>query len=179
MSWHLAGAKPAQVAASHGPGIQPGPACGTTLLTSWTKSRGRPNSQCHNSLLARTAPSTNALSLAHWIDGWTLALKGPCEKPQSVPAITFSRPTSLASRTMRCATSSGCSIKLVAWVTTPGTSVAPSGSVTFCHTVHACAWRTCAASNRYAPALNFSKSGCRYLIGMSVLCGPCQLPQQM
>ena len=29
--------------------------------------------------------------------------------PQSVPAITFSLPTSLAYRSMRCATSSGCS----------------------------------------------------------------------
>jgi len=30
--------------------------------------------------------------------------------PQSVPAMTFSRPTSSANRTMRCATRSGCSM---------------------------------------------------------------------
>jgi hypothetical protein len=34
-------------------------------------------------------------------------------KPQSVPAITFSRPTSLAKVTMRSATSRGCSTVVV------------------------------------------------------------------
>ena len=33
--------------------------------------------------------------------------------PQSLPAITFSRPTNSAYLTMRWATSSGCSMKLV------------------------------------------------------------------
>ena len=46
--------------------------------------------------------------------------KAPWAKPQSVPAITFSRPTSFASRTSRWATSSGCSTTFVWWVTTPG-----------------------------------------------------------
>ena len=42
------------------------------------------------------APSTSADSLAHCTSGWTLAMFQPCEKPQSVPAMTFSRPTTLA-----------------------------------------------------------------------------------
>lgn len=108
--------------------------------------RGQPYGQ--SSLLASSAPSTSALSFAHWIDGCTLALKGPWEKPQSVPASTFYRPTSPANRTMRCATSSACSIKLVAWVTTPGMSTDPSGGLTSCHTFHSCSCRTFAASNR-------------------------------
>ena len=40
------------------------------------------------------------------------------EKPQSAPAITFSRPTSLAKRRSRSAISSGCSTILLAWVMT-------------------------------------------------------------
>ncbi len=50
---------------------------------------------------ARRAPSTSASSLAHWIVGWTRAMKAPCANPQSVPPMTLSGPTTLASRTSR------------------------------------------------------------------------------
>jgi len=43
-------------------------------------------------LLARAAPSVNAWSLAHIMDGWTRAVNAPWENPQSDPAITLSRP---------------------------------------------------------------------------------------
>ena len=62
-------------------------------------------------------------------------------KPQSVPAITFSRPTSRAYCSIRCATSSGCSTKFVAESMTPGISTLPSGSFTSSHTCHSWAWR--------------------------------------
>src|SRR6266404_8220505 len=38
--------------------------------------------------------------------------------------MTFSRPTIAAKRRMRSATSCGCSTRLVAWLTTPGISMA-------------------------------------------------------
>ena len=78
--------------------------------------------------------------------GWTRWAKGLCAKPQSVPPITFSRPTILASRTSRCATSSGCSTMLVAWLMTPGMSTLPAGSLALCQTFHSCSWRGFAAS---------------------------------
>ncbi len=53
----------------------------------------------------------------------------------------------LAKRTIRSATSSGCSTTLVAWLTTPGRINFPSGSFTSCHTRHSCSWRTLPASN--------------------------------
>ena len=80
-------------------------------------------------LLASAAPWASASSLAQAICGW---MRPP--RPQSVPAMTFSRPTSLAKRTMRSATSSGCSTTLVAWLTTPGMMILPSGSFTSCQT---------------------------------------------
>jgi hypothetical protein len=54
-----------------------------------------------SSRVARRAPSQSEASLAHCIEGWTRRAKGPWAKPQSVEAITRSRPTNLASRTMR------------------------------------------------------------------------------
>ena len=100
----------------------------------------------HSLRVASRAPSTSAPSLAHWIDGCTRLVNGPWAKPQSVPAMTWSRPTRLASRTMRWATSSGCSTMLVAWLITPGTRMRPSGSLTLSHTVHSCSWRGLAIS---------------------------------
>jgi len=47
---------------------------------------------------------------------------------QSVPAMTFSRPTKRASRTIRSLTSSGCSTMLVAWLMTPGISTLPGAA---------------------------------------------------
>src|SRR5262249_24088943 len=61
--------------------------------------------------VARAAPSTSASSLAQAICGWT---RPP--RPQSVDAITRSRPTRFAKRTIRSATSSGCSTTFVAWL---------------------------------------------------------------
>ena len=61
----------------------------------------------------------------------------------------MSRPTASAQRTIRSATISGCSIRLVEWVTTPGMSTLPSGSLTSFHSFHSCSWRTLAASKEY------------------------------
>ena len=52
--------------------------------------------QPHNSLLARRAPSASVSNLAHITVGWTRWMKSTWAKPQSVPAMTFSRPTILA-----------------------------------------------------------------------------------
>lgn len=48
------------------------------------------------SLLASAAPSANDFSFAHCTSGCTLMFLHPCENPQSVPAMTFSFPTTLA-----------------------------------------------------------------------------------
>ena len=47
-------------------------------------------------LVANAAPSAKAWSLAHMMEAWTRGVKAPWEKPQSVPAMTFSLPTSRA-----------------------------------------------------------------------------------
>src|SRR5262249_29206855 len=70
--------------------------------------------------VARAAPSLSAFSLAHAIWGW---VRPP--KPQSVPAMTFSAPSSSTKRRMRCATSSGCSMPSVACETMPGMRILP------------------------------------------------------
>ena len=62
---------------------------------------------------ASRAPSARALNFAHITVGWTLGRPADVPKPQSVPAMTFSRPTRLAYCTIRCATTSGCSTKFV------------------------------------------------------------------
>src|SRR5881409_3809208 len=46
--------------------------------------------------------------------------------PQSAPAMTFSRPTMFAKRTMRSAISAGCSTRLVVWLITPGMRIVRS-----------------------------------------------------
>ena len=89
---------------------------------------GKCSNDPHSLSVASRAPSASASSFAHWIVGWTRRTKAPCANPQSVPPITFSRPTSFASRTSRSATSSGCSTTFVWWVTTPGTRTFPSGA---------------------------------------------------
>jgi hypothetical protein len=54
-------------------------------------------SQCpQNSRVARRAPSAIAAILAHTTSGSTAAWPTQVPKPQSLPAMTFSRPTSLA-----------------------------------------------------------------------------------
>src|SRR4029453_15743233 len=88
--------------------------------------------------LAMRAPSAIASSFAHMIDGCHRRLISSCAKPQSVPAIRFSRPTHEANRVRRSAMSSGCSTTFVPWLTTPGTRIFPGGSFTSCHTFHSC-----------------------------------------
>src|SRR5262245_33082105 len=100
----------------------------------------------HSSWLASRAPSASDLSFAHVMVGCTRCANGLCAKPQSVPPMRFSRPTIRASRTRRCATNSGCSTMLVAWLMTPGISTLPGGSLAFCQTTHSCSWRGFAAS---------------------------------
>ncbi len=50
----------------------------------------------HNCLLAMAAPSLSDLNFAHTMLGWISFEPAKVAKPQSVPAITFSRPTTLA-----------------------------------------------------------------------------------
>ncbi len=63
----------------------------------------------HKAREAKAAPSANAPSFAQAISGW---IRPP--SPQSVDAITRSRPTTPANRKIRSATNSGCSTTLVA-----------------------------------------------------------------
>src|SRR6185437_12528151 len=88
-------------------------------------------------------------------------------KPQSVPAMTFSLPTRLAKRWMRCDTSSGCSTTSVEWVTTPGITILPAGSFTVSHTAYSCSCRAFAASNKYACAFTLSMMSTRCFISRS------------
>jgi hypothetical protein len=101
----------------------------------------------------------------------------PCAKPQPVDAMTFSRPTSLARRTTRSATSSGCSTTLVAWLMTPGMSNVSFGNFTLSHTRHSCSWRGLAPSITNAPTFSFRMRLTIVFSGMSVPWGPGQLPQ--
>src|SRR6266545_2211830 len=55
--------------------------------------------------------------------------RGTAAKPQSTPALRFSRPTMFAQRTTRSATSSGCSTKCVVSETIPGMRILPSGEL--------------------------------------------------
>ena len=100
---------------------------------------------------ARRAPSTSAASLAQATCGRISFEPAKVAKPQSAPAITRSRPTTDAKRSIRWATRSGCSTSTVDWVITPGISTASSGSVTSRHTCHSCSWRGFAASTSTRP----------------------------
>src|SRR6516165_6733680 len=65
--------------------------------------------------LAIFAPWRMALNFSQMTVGCTSVVYIACEeKPQSAPAMTFSRPTSRAKRMMRSAISSGCSTMLLA-----------------------------------------------------------------
>src|SRR5262245_19833273 len=97
--------------------------------------------------VAIRAPSTSASNFAHTTLGWISVEPANVAKPQSAPAMTFSRPTARANRVMRSATSSGCSTRTVDCVIVPGIKIAPSGSLTCSHTRHSCSWRGFAASN--------------------------------
>lgn len=64
----------------------------------------------HSSRDARRAPSASDASLAQAMSGSTRATPTNVPKPQSLPAMMFSRPTRFAKRTIRCAISSECSM---------------------------------------------------------------------
>src|SRR5262245_23072896 len=113
---------------------------GTTRLG---HAQGRPQSR----FVAILAPSTSASNLAHTTLGWISVEPANVAKPQSAPAMTFSRPTAWANRTIRSATGSGCSPRTVDCVSVPGIATARSGSFTVSHTRHSCSWRGLAASN--------------------------------
>ncbi len=57
---------------------------------------GHPPVRDQSCWVANAAPSVKAWSLAHMMEACTRGVKAPWEKPQSVPAMTFSRPTSRA-----------------------------------------------------------------------------------
>src|SRR5215470_11601968 len=115
-----------------------------------------PHARPQSSRVAIRAPSTSASNFAQTTLGWISVEPANVAKPQSAPAMTFSRPTTFANRTMRWATSSGCSTSTVDWVMVPGISTASAGSFTVSHTRHSCSCRGFAASNEYAPARIFS-----------------------
>jgi hypothetical protein len=92
--------------------------------------------------------------------------------PQSVPAMTLSRPTRSTWRRTRCATSSGCSMQFDRTSVTPGISSLPSGSGTCSKTDHSCAWRGFAASNWIAWGLTFQPWSTMSSSGTSQRCGP-------
>ena len=78
--------------------------------------------------------------------------------PRRSPSHSRCRDDALAShtpatRSMRSATSSGCSTSMLDWVMTPGISVVPSGSFRSSPHAYSCSWRGFAASKEYAPAL--------------------------
>src|SRR5262249_44696045 len=63
-------------------------------------------------------------------------------KPQSVPAMTRSRsPTAATASSIRRATTSGCSTKLVVVSITPGMSIIPAGSLQRRSASYSCWWR--------------------------------------
>src|SRR5262249_56023478 len=63
----------------------------------------------HSRFVAMRAPSTSASNLAHTTLGWVSVEPANVPKPQSAPAMTFSRPTPWANRTIRRGSRSRCS----------------------------------------------------------------------
>src|ERR1700693_1682498 len=94
----------------------------------------------HSGSLASLAPSTKDRSLAQTTLGWISKDVAKEAKPQSAPAITFSRPTASANRMIRSDTNSGCSTRTVLYVMTPGMIDFPSGSFTVFQRRHSCSW---------------------------------------
>lgn len=95
---------------------------GCSWSPSWPRGRVPDRARCgvsfppvagrdHQSrLLASRAPSAMVSSFAQAIDGTVARMPTRVPNPQSLPARTRSRPTTLAYRSSRCATSSGCSM---------------------------------------------------------------------
>ena len=103
------------------------PARSPALPISRSRRRRHPAGQAlpHSSFVARRAPSANAASLVQTTLGWTSQEVEKLAKPQSAPAMTFSRPTTPANRAIRWATASGCSTRFEEWVTMPGINTCP------------------------------------------------------
>jgi formiminotetrahydrofolate cyclodeaminase len=139
--------------------------------------RARAAAEGQSSAVARRAPSESADSFAQTIEGCTRLRYGVWANPQSVLAMTRSRPTSSARRTMRWATSSGCSTTLVEWLMSPGSRTRPSGSSTSFQTAHSCSWRGLACSSEYPPARTRRTRSTMSRNATSLVCGPFQLPQ--
>ena len=92
------------------PGLAPGMifVCAGWLSPAHSRERGNPASSLnagtsgtvahhpHNCLLAMAAPSLSDLNFAHTMLGWISFEPANVAKPQSVPAMTFPRPTTLA-----------------------------------------------------------------------------------
>jgi hypothetical protein len=102
--------------------------------------------------LASCASSANARNLAHMMLGCCRRRKAPWANPQSAPAITRSRPNTLAKVMIRSATISGCSASVVVWAITPGARIFPSGSSTPSQPCYSYARRGLAASTGWACA---------------------------
>jgi hypothetical protein len=103
------------------------PCCPYSLADGETEPMGSTGLACQSCRVASWALSARASNSAQTIFGWSS--RPP--SPQSVPAMTLSRPTRLAYLTRRSATSSGCSMKSVAWPTIPGMRTFPLGSLGF------------------------------------------------
>src|SRR5215467_9335241 len=81
-------------------------------------------------LVAMRAPSASAANLAQPTFGSISRLPACEANPQSLPIMTFSRPTSSAYRTVISAMSSGCSTQFAPLLSMPGMMILPSGSFT-------------------------------------------------
>src|SRR6476646_10829262 len=86
-------------------------ACGDTFPVSRQVKQRETHRYFQSCFEARSAPSRRARNFSQASCGW---IRPP--SPQSVPAITFSRPTMFAYWTILSAISSGCSRTFVAWL---------------------------------------------------------------
>src|SRR5207245_3541617 len=111
------------------------------------RASGRGQARPQSCRVASRAPSAIAANFSHATLAWvSLNRAAEAANPQSAPAITFSRPTILANRTIRSAISAGCSIRLVVWLMTPGMRILPSAGRNSSKTWYSCSCRGLAAS---------------------------------
>src|SRR4029077_6814151 len=96
----------------------------------------------HSRAEAISAPSRIDLSLSQTTGSIPHSRRVKVPNPQSVEATTRSRsPTAATASSIRRATTSGCSTKLVVVSITPGTRIISLGSGTFLNAAYSCAWR--------------------------------------
>src|SRR5262245_7396203 len=133
----------------------------------------------HSRRDAMSAPWRTDLSFAQTTSSATHSRPANVPKPQSVPAMTRSRsPTAATASSIRRATTSGCSTKLVVVSITPGMRIISGGSLNDLSAAYSCWWRGLANSMLSAPTLALLSVGNRLANAMSWVCGPSQLPQQ-